>query len=228
MNDVQLVLGPVAFDSFEVPSRIRLGGKQVLAVHKLPGGARVIDAMGRDDAELRWDGVFSGPGAADRARLLDSLRVAGLTLPLSWDAFFYTVLIAELELDYSNPWWIPFRITCTVVLDGTAELAVAALSVATAVGQDLLSAASYFDISGLQSSLAADGATTRGTAAYDASASALASASASIDGQIASANALTSAADVPSAVSGAGQLAQLTAARGFIARAGVNLADAST
>ena len=138
------------------------------------------------------------------------------------------MLVADLELDYSNPWWIPFRITCTVLLDGTAELVDAALSVTTAVEQDLLSAASFFDVSALQANLTVGGATTRGSAAYDLSTSALAASSASIDQQIAAAGSVTSATDVPSAVTSAGQLAQLSAARGFIARAGVNLADAST
>lgn len=228
MADIQLVLGPVAFDGFEVPPSLRFGGKQVLAVHRLPGGGRVIDAMGRDDAELRWQGVFSGAEAGERARLLDVMRIAGLPLPLSWDAFFYTVLISDLELDYTNPWWIPYRISCTVVLDATAAIVDAAVSVATAIGQDLTAAAAYIDVSGLQSTLTATGATTQGTASYGQATNAFAAASANIDTQMAAAGSIVSANDIPTAVAGAGQLAQLSAARGYLGRSAVNLANASS
>jgi hypothetical protein len=59
MSDIVLVLGPVAFSDFEDPERIRFGGAQRLAVHKLPGGARVIDALGPDDTEIGWSGIFA-------------------------------------------------------------------------------------------------------------------------------------------------------------------------
>src|SRR5690242_17085448 len=87
MSDIVLVLGPVAFSDFEVPERIRFGGAQRLTVHKLPGGARVIDALGPDDTELGWSGIFAGPDATERALLLDQLRVRGAVLPLkSWNS----------------------------------------------------------------------------------------------------------------------------------------------
>ena len=86
----------------------------------------------------------------------------------------------------------------------------------------------YFDVSSLQTTLGANGATTQGTASYGAATVALASASTSIDTQIAAAGAITAANDVPSAVAGAGQLAQLTAARGYVGRSAVNLANASS
>jgi hypothetical protein len=87
-----LVLGPVLFADFEVPERIGFGGRQQLVIHQLPGGGRVIDALGRDDADISWSGFFSGEDAADRARVVDTLRAQGQPLPLIWDAFYYTVL----------------------------------------------------------------------------------------------------------------------------------------
>lgn len=59
MSDIVLVLGPIAFADFEIPERIRFGGNQRLAVHQLPGGRRVVDALGRDDGEICWSGVFT-------------------------------------------------------------------------------------------------------------------------------------------------------------------------
>ena len=60
MSDVALVLGPVLFREFEVPARINFGGRQRVVVHALPGGARVIDVLGRDDAQISFAGIFSG------------------------------------------------------------------------------------------------------------------------------------------------------------------------
>jgi len=63
MSDVILVLGPVAFQDFEIPSAINFGGRQRLAVHQLTNGRRVVDTMGPDASEIGFSGVFSGPDA---------------------------------------------------------------------------------------------------------------------------------------------------------------------
>ena len=97
MSDFSLTLGPVAFAGFELPSSITIGGHQRLAIHRLPGGLRIIDALGPDPADIAFSGIFTGPDAADRARLLDALRVAGAALPLAWDAFMYTVVRRALS-----------------------------------------------------------------------------------------------------------------------------------
>ena len=47
-------LGSVSFRSFEVPATINVGGAQRLAVHRLLGGIRVIDALGRDDSDISF------------------------------------------------------------------------------------------------------------------------------------------------------------------------------
>ena len=109
------VLGPVAFSGFEVPERISLGGKQKLVVHTMPGGGRIVDAMGPDDAPIRWSGVFSGPSAAERARTLERLRRSGSQMQLAWDAWLYQVIIQEFEADFENANWIPYRIELCVV-----------------------------------------------------------------------------------------------------------------
>ena len=112
------VLGPVAFLGFEVPERITLGGKQRLAVHTLPGGTRIVDAMGPDDGELAWSGMISGIDAVERVRQLDELRRAGQALPLGWDGWRFTVIISRFEADCASPWWVPYRISCTVLSEG--------------------------------------------------------------------------------------------------------------
>ena len=109
MSNVALLLGPVSFQSFEIPARINFGGAQRLAIHRLPGGTRVIDALGRDDSDISFSGTFSGPQATLRARAIDEMRVAGFSIPLTWDVFFYNVIIKKFEADYHSGWWIPYR-----------------------------------------------------------------------------------------------------------------------
>jgi hypothetical protein len=216
MTDI-LLLGPVSFQSFELPARIGFGGGQRLAVHVLPGGARVIDAMGRDDADIVWTGVFSGSDAADRARLLDAMRVAGSVLPLAWDAFCYLVVIRAFEAAYEKVNWVPYRIACTAVA-----------SLLTNVLGDLASAAlDGVDTSAATAALTVTGATALGTGAYAAAQSAVGQMSAGIaSGMAMSGAALLAAPDPATAASAAGTLATLADANGFIGRTQANLDSA--
>jgi hypothetical protein len=135
---VVLTLGPILFADFEIPDKISgIGGKQMLAVHKLPGGSRIVDAMGRDDAPLKWSARFRGSDAETRARLADFLRVQGQPIELAWSRFRYTVVIDEFEADYEQPFEIPYSITCLVVQDETSPLLTALLGLDAAIGSDL-------------------------------------------------------------------------------------------
>ena len=223
-----LLLGPVTFQRFELPPRIGFGGEQRLAVHRLPGGARVIDAMGPDEAPIAWSGAFAGPDAADRARALDLLRAEGLPLPLAWDAFAYLVVIAAFEAIYERPNWVPYRIACAVLLDPTQAVATLTGPLAASVGADL-SAAAGVDTSAASAALAAPGATTLGTGAYGTAVGAVGAAQASAAAGMSSAGAaLLAAGDPVSAANAAGQLAQFADANGFLSRAVANLANATS
>lgn len=120
-----VVLGDVAFERYEVPERIAFGGQQAMAIHKFPGGARIIDAMGRDDNAIHWRGVMLGPDAEVRARQLEDMRVLGDPQPLSWGAFFYTVVVESLDFDYRMPSHITYYITCAVVRDEAEDASLA-------------------------------------------------------------------------------------------------------
>ena len=244
MTDGTLLLGPVLFQDFEIPCSISFGGAQRLAIHKLAGGGRVIDAMGRDDAVICFQGIFSGSDATSRARALDELRSSGLLLPLTWDVFFYTVVISQFQADYRNGWWIPYRITCAVLRDEASALIGAAVSLATSALADITAASAQgadLDLTDAQTMLAVPGATTRGSAAYAAAGGSLSSAQSDIASGIGGAEATMNGAAVSSAasadagvnglstaVAAAQQLGSLTAAQGYIGRAAVNLENAST
>lgn len=141
MPIAHLLLGPILFQDFELPASIAWGGTQSLTVHRLPGGTRIIDAMGRDDADITWSGIFSGASASLRARALDLMRAEGALWPLTWDSYFYSVVIARMDADYARPNWIPYRITCKVLRDETAALIEAPLAALASVAQDQAQAA---------------------------------------------------------------------------------------
>lgn len=124
--DTTLVLAPAdggepfIFSSLEIPAEIKFGGTQQLAVHKLVGGARVVDAVGRDDRPLEWSGFFMGDYISDpitRALYLDGLRVSGAPQILSWSAFLYQVIVRDFEATYQRRYQIPYKITCEVIAD---------------------------------------------------------------------------------------------------------------
>jgi hypothetical protein len=119
MSVVKVQLGDFVFEAFEVPESIPVGGGQKLVVHQLVGGQRVVDAMGRDDMDLAWSGLFLGSAALARATYLDSLRVAGKPLNLTWSQFNYTVIIADFHFPYEKFYKLPYQITLKVVKDNT-------------------------------------------------------------------------------------------------------------
>jgi hypothetical protein len=246
MSGIVLVLGPVAFQDFEVPSGINFGGRQLLAVHRLTDGRRVVDCIGADESEISFSGAFSGADATLRARMLNSLRVAGGELNLTWDVFFYTVVLSRLDADYQNPVWIPYRISCTVVRDE----AVAAIASATALSSSILADLGFasdqcdtlgIDFTSVQNSLSDPEATILGSAAYAAAQSGISLTQLAINTQIGSAETAlqTSISSNPSSVGSlidaimtstrvAQQLADLTTASAYLGRAARNLSNAST
>lgn len=225
-----LTLGPITFEAFEIPSRIDFGGGQRLCVHSLPGGVRVVDAMGGEDAPILWSGVFTGPNAGERVRELDLLRTVGEPLLLIWDDFVFEVVLAAFEVRFEQPNWIPYRIVC-VALSDLSSPQLLALSLGAELGADLAAASGYsgLDLRGANLALAAPGAVTLGGVAYGQSGAALAQAAAQAVGlRDAGGVALQQARDVPQAAAAAGQMANGAAATGFLQRAQGNLARAGS
>jgi hypothetical protein len=114
-----LTLGQFPFNDFEIPSSIHFGGDQRLAVRKLVGGARVIDAMGPDPISPSWSGVFLGTYAMSRALTLKAMADGGQQYPLNWDQLSYQVIIQSFVCDFQKPFVVPYHISCMVVTDGT-------------------------------------------------------------------------------------------------------------
>jgi hypothetical protein len=134
---VLLTLGGVIFQDFEVPESIHIGGDQALVVHKMPGGARTIDAMGADDADIPWSGRFRGSSAEARARILDRYRKSGEVLLLRWSTYRYKVIVQSFKPDFQQPFEIPYTINCAVVSDESAPVLTGIPGIDALIGSDL-------------------------------------------------------------------------------------------
>lgn len=241
-----LILGPVVFDGFEIASGVAFGGGQRLVVHDLPGGRRVVDALGRQDMTIGFQGFFSGSDATLRARMVDELRASGVLLPMTWDVFFYSVVIREFVADYQCGWWIPYRLECLVVRDEASALIQTAVELGASVIADLGAAAAQAlplvpSLGTAQVAASQSGAAVAGTGAYAAASAGVAQAQADLTSSVGAAEAGIDPATLFGAGSAAagvaslgamgpatGNLAALAAASGYAGRAARNLGNAST
>lgn len=112
-----VLLGNIQFVEREVPDTIKWGAKQMLAVHRVMGGNRVIDAIGPDPEEISWSGLFFGESASIRARLCDELCKSGREVNLFWGTFSFIVVVSDFRAVYKHEWEVRYQIQCVVVSD---------------------------------------------------------------------------------------------------------------
>lgn len=123
MPDLILQLGDFQFQQQEIPESIPFGGEQALAVHRLVGGVKVVDAMGGFTRPISWSGWLLGESALVRARQLDMMREAGEPQQLTWSELDFVVVIRDFRADFQRFYQIPYTITCEVVQDLTLSTA---------------------------------------------------------------------------------------------------------
>lgn len=111
-----MVLGDLVLSDFALPERVSYGGAQAMTVHRLPGGARVIDTMGPDEAEISWSGIFLGIAAELQAATLDAIRQVGQPVLLAWGVHVVQVVVRDVTFDgeFNR---INYRVSCTVLPD---------------------------------------------------------------------------------------------------------------
>ncbi len=194
-----LTLGPIQFTGLAKPPAMPIGGRQAIFTHKLPGGGRVLDAMGPDNADIGWFGYLDGAAASATARALDRLRQSGQVVTLAWDVFSYQVLVAEFACDTRH---IPmlYRIVCVVLADNSQSLGLSFTSLALQVTADIndgnpiaaLSAVSQGvvgnTVTAAGTAVAVPGATTLGSAAYNTAVNAVNGAAGAINAAAATVN----------------------------------------
>jgi hypothetical protein len=144
MSTDVLTLGGVQFRTadFAAPNEMGAGGRQAMAVHKLPGGQRVIDTLGPDEDEIEWRGFFLANNALDQCLQLDAMRAAGAVVTLSFAGQSRQVLISHFQWRIRRlPLWVEYRISCTVVSNASfGALGAVAASPTDMVNQDLATA----------------------------------------------------------------------------------------
>jgi hypothetical protein len=116
-----LVLGSIAFDSWSTPEKMPFGGKQELVVHQLPGGSRVVDTLGPVEKNIIFTGQMYENNAYGVADELDSMRIAGAQVPLTFAGRFYMVIIEEVIVDIRRfPQLVEYHCNCLVVQNNMA------------------------------------------------------------------------------------------------------------
>ncbi len=173
-----VTLGGVTLTGLATPERMPWGGRQQLVIHRMPGGGRVIDAMGPDEKPLEFSGYFQGPSASSQARQIDNMRQAGKPVSLAWGSFSRQVIISSFECESANAGFLlPYRASCEVVQ--AAPTGSGALGLLGALGIDVSGALSAVSdvvspiltpvsaaLSAVQSVIPLAGALTAGSSAF--------------------------------------------------------------
>lgn len=232
-------LGPIVLQEYEVPSSIRFGGSQRVAVRTLSGGGRAIEQLGPDDSEIQFDGVFSGPNAEIRAVVFDELRLSGQIVWLAWESFRRLVLVKTFVADYQSPWWIAYKVSCIVVQQALPGISLAPILAGT-LSSDLNSALAAALLSGvsllpLQAALSSSSVAVPGTADQRAALVMVQATLGSLGTQMDDQSILVTAPQPPdlsprslsaytiNVAGAAGLLAAAAATRPYVGRIGVNL-----
>ncbi len=141
VDQAPVVLGSVVFEGHEVPSRIGVGGAHAVTIHRLPGGGRIVDAMGVDDSAISWGGFFTGPSAAARARLVDSMRQSGELVGLSFGDYAFNVVVIHFEYDLQDRGaLIAYRIRTETIPDAIAQTDDSQADMTSSLSADIASA----------------------------------------------------------------------------------------
>ena len=136
-----LILDGFVFDGFEIPEEVALGGEQAGDMVKLPGGTRVFDAHGPDDAPIGWSGRARGADAIARAMTLDGMRRAGGQRQLSVLGLSYAVILRSFHFKIHRPYEIEYQIELWVIADQAQGLVgFVAATLDTLVSADVTSA----------------------------------------------------------------------------------------
>ena len=139
-----LVLGNLVFDEWSTPHEMPFGGAQALSVHRLPGGARVVDTLGPDESDIRFTGVMYENNAIGVAEALDALRLNGAQVPLTFAGRFYLVIVAKTKVDIKRfPQLVAYDVSCVVTKNNMAgPLSSATTTITSLVSADLATAMS--------------------------------------------------------------------------------------
>jgi len=114
---MNLTLGSVTFQEWEVPNKIEHGSKQRLSANKNIGGQRNVNAMGADPKNIKWAGRLWGPDATSRRDQLQSMCDGGQQVSLMFSTKYYMVVVEDVSFSHELDFMILYEIDCYVVSD---------------------------------------------------------------------------------------------------------------
>lgn len=117
MADTKVLLGDFEFTHAEIPESITPAVAQQIAVKKFVGGKRSVDVMGKDDQDISWSGILSGPNALQRAEYLRYLTAQGNPLLLSFFDLKFNVVISRFSPKIERYYRVPYEISFVIVDD---------------------------------------------------------------------------------------------------------------
>lgn len=118
-------LGELLFNGAEVPESVNGGGDQVIARNQLIGGKRIDQALGPDDADIKFNGLFRGILALVRVRYLENLRRTGEEVDFTYSFFSYRVIVKSFSWNLKQAYQTYYEITLEVIKDLTLPVTVA-------------------------------------------------------------------------------------------------------
>jgi hypothetical protein len=115
-----VIIGGIALTLWQVPSEMPMPSAQMLNKHLLIGGQRQIDAMGPDPEVIAWKALSRGANAGAAMAALKALCSSGQTVPLTFNAYSYQVIVASFIPTYMrmNEW--KYAISCEIVVDNAS------------------------------------------------------------------------------------------------------------
>lgn len=119
-------IGGVTFTAKEEPSSLPIGqARQMMAVHTLPGGTRIVQAFGVEPQDVSWSGHFWDQSVKDRVNALRSYAVSGNEIPIQWGSEAYFCIVKEFRPVYLHDYHATYDITVTITRDANGAFSVA-------------------------------------------------------------------------------------------------------
>lgn len=105
-------IGGFLLVGMEIPQNLdSVGGDQMLAVHNFPGGIRTVESLGAFPPDvIRWDGIFIGTQAWDRAYALDQLRIKGEKIDLRFSKWAWKGKIKSFHVYVKHEWYSTYHL----------------------------------------------------------------------------------------------------------------------
>jgi LysM repeat protein len=116
MSDT-ITLGNFTFEIDDLPEEIPLGGEQMIAVRKFPGGQKDVQVFGVQPKNPSWSAQFNYTNAIDKLRAVYQMFTAGNIIPLQIGSELQTryVIIRNFEWTYKSFICIPYTIELEIV-----------------------------------------------------------------------------------------------------------------